>query len=118
MPMLRFELFCAQCWQCFLIALSGFYNVSLMTFSISENKNINIFHRKHQFKSTSEIKKHLNCDFIWCEEEFEDNQRGNQNPYIEEQITQWPKEKVQRTNNALQSIHIKLNGWTFYFKTR
>jgi hypothetical protein len=42
--------------------------------------------------------KHLNCDFIlatrtspntWCEEEFEDNQRGNHNPYIEEeQITQ------------------------------
>ena len=27
-----------------------------------------------------------------CEEEFEDNQRGNQNPYIEEeQIAQWPK---------------------------
>jgi hypothetical protein len=43
-----------------------------------------------------------------CEEEFEDNQRGNQNPYIEEQITQWPKEKVQRTNNDLQNIHIKL----------
>ena len=37
-----------------------------------------------------------------CEEEFEDNQRGNQNPYIEEEyITQWPKEKVQRTNNDL-----------------
>ena len=42
-----------------------------------------------------------------CEEEFEANQRGNQNPYIEEeQITQWPKEKVQRTNNDLQNIHI------------
>ena len=34
-------------------------------------------------------------------------QRGNQNPYIEEeQTTQWPKEKVQRTNNDLQNIHI------------
>jgi aminoglycoside phosphotransferase family enzyme len=44
-----------------------------------------------------------------CEEEFEANQRGNQNPYIEEeQITHWPKEKVQRTNNDLQNIHIKL----------
>jgi hypothetical protein len=44
-----------------------------------------------------------------CEEGFEDNQRGNQNSYIdEEQITQWPKEKVQRTNNDLQNIHIKL----------
>jgi flagellar biosynthesis component FlhA len=32
-----------------LIALSGSYNVSLMTFSIAENKNIKIFHRKHQF---------------------------------------------------------------------
>ena len=33
--------------------------------------------------------------------------RGNQNPYIEEeQTTQWPKEKVQRTNNDLQNIHI------------
>jgi hypothetical protein len=36
-----------------------------------------------------------------CEEDIEDNQRGNQNPYIEEeQITQWPKEKVQRTNSV------------------
>jgi hypothetical protein len=35
---------------------------------------------------------------------LEDNQRGNQNPYIEEeQITQWSKEKVQRTNNDLQT---------------
>jgi hypothetical protein len=49
-------LWCAQCWQCFLIVHSWlpflvlcFYNVSLMTFSISENKNIKIFHRKHQF---------------------------------------------------------------------
>jgi hypothetical protein len=42
-------LWCAQCWQCFFIALSGFYNVSLMTFAISENKNIKNFHRKHQF---------------------------------------------------------------------
>ena len=32
-------------------------------------------------------------------------QRGNQNPYIEEQTTQWPKK---RTNNDLQNIHIKL----------
>jgi len=32
-------------------------------------------------------------------------QRGNQNPYIEEeQTTQWPKENVQK----LQTIHIKL----------
>jgi hypothetical protein len=37
-------------------------------------------------------------------------QRGNQNPYIEgEQTTQWPREKYIRTNNDLQSIHIKLN---------
>ena len=42
-------LWCAQCWQCFLIVLSGFHNVSLMTFSISENKNIKIVHSKHQF---------------------------------------------------------------------
>ena len=35
-------------------------------------------------------------------------QRGNQNPYIEEeQTTQRPKEKVQKkTNNDLQNIHI------------
>jgi hypothetical protein len=40
-------------------------------------------------------------------------QRGNQNPYIEgEQTTQWPKEKkYKRTNNDLQSIHIKLKIW-------
>ena len=57
-------------------------------------------------------------------------QRGNQNPYIEEeQTTQWPKDtkgviririskknrqhngqkkKYKRTNNDLQNIHIKL----------
>ena len=33
-------------------------------------------------------------------------QRGNPNPYIEEQTTQWPKEKGQRTKNDLHSIHI------------
>ena len=27
---------------------------------------------------------------------FSKYQRGNQNPYIEEQTTQWPKEKVQK----------------------
>ena len=42
-------LWCAQCWQCFLIALSGFYNISLMTLSISENTNIKIVYWKHQF---------------------------------------------------------------------
>ena len=35
-------------------------------------------------------------------------QRGNQNPYIEEQTTQWPNEKVQKENNDIQNIHIKL----------
>ena len=29
-------------------------------------------------------------------EEFEDTKWGNQNPYIEEQTTQWPKEIVQK----------------------
>ena len=33
---------------------------------------------------------------------------GNQNLYIEEQITQWPNEKNKRINNDLQNIHIKL----------
>jgi hypothetical protein len=37
-------------------------------------------------------------------EEFE----GNQNPYIEEQTTQWQTKKYKRTNNDLQNIHIKL----------
>jgi hypothetical protein len=36
-------------------------------------------------------------------------QRGNQNPYIEEEQTiQWPKGKVQKINYDLQNIHIKL----------
>jgi hypothetical protein len=36
-------------------------------------------------------------------------QRGNPNPYIEEeQTTQWPKEKYKKTNNDLLNIHIKL----------
>jgi hypothetical protein len=47
-PMLAVFLHCP-----FLIALSGFYNVSLMTFSISENTNIKIFHRKHQRSSNT-----------------------------------------------------------------
>ena len=34
------------------------------------------------------------------QEEFEDTKRGNQNSYIEEQTTQWSKEKGQRTNNV------------------
>jgi hypothetical protein len=35
-------------------------------------------------------------------------QKGNQNPYIEEeQTTQWPNEKVQKNNNDLQNMHIK-----------
>ena len=29
-------------------------------------------------------------------EDFEDSKRGNQNPYIVEETTQWPKEKVQK----------------------
>jgi len=36
-------------------------------------------------------------------------QRGNLNPYIEEeQTTQWPNEKDKRTKNDQQNIHIKL----------
>jgi hypothetical protein len=35
---------------------------------------------------------------ICLEEEFEDTKGGNQNPYIEEELTaQWPKEKGQTT---------------------
>jgi hypothetical protein len=44
-----------------------------------------------------------------CEEELADNQRGNQNPYIEEeQITQWPKEKVQISKLFIESINFSL----------
>jgi hypothetical protein len=33
-------------------------------------------------------------------------QRGNQNPYIEDQITQWPKEKVQKAKQrSTKYIH-------------
>ena len=56
-------------------------------------------------------------------------QRGNQNPYIEEQTTQWPNEKGhKRTNNDLKNIHIKLKieypyptktlGWTQVLRKR
>ena len=35
-------------------------------------------------------------------------QRGNQNPKIEEQTTQWPKEKGQKDrNNDLQNMYIR-----------
>ena len=33
---------------------------------------------------------------------------GNQNPYIEEQTTQWQKEKYKGANNVLQNMHKKL----------
>ena len=33
---------------------------------------------------------------VFVHEEFEDTKRGNQNPYIEEQTTQLPNEKVQK----------------------
>jgi len=37
------------------------------------------------------------------------HQRGNQNPYIEEeQKTQWPKEKIQKDKQRSINIHIKL----------
>jgi hypothetical protein len=50
--------------------------------------NFNIFARN--------VRERLSVTFL-VEDEFEDNQRGNQNPYIEEeQTTQWPKEKVQK----------------------
>ena len=44
---------------------------------------------------------HVNCDMIGIEMSTTRRgrryQRGNQNPYIEEeQTTQWPKEKVQK----------------------
>jgi hypothetical protein len=32
-------------------------------------------------------------------------QRGNQNPYIEEQTTQWPKEKVQKNKKQRSTKH-------------
>ena len=32
----------------------------------------------------------------WPKEELADTKGDNQNPYIEEQTTQWPKEKVQK----------------------
>ena len=36
-------------------------------------------------------------------------QRGNQNPYFEEeQTTQWQKKNYKMTNNDLQNIHIKI----------
>jgi len=34
--------------------------------------------------------------------------KGNQNPYIEEQTTQWPKEKGQKDKKRSTNIHIKL----------
>jgi len=39
-------------------------------------------------------------------------QRANQNPYIEEQTTQWPKEKSAKgINNDLQNTTQKTKDW-------
>jgi hypothetical protein len=47
------------------------------------------------------------CTYIW--RRIWRYQRDNQSPYIEEeQTSQWPIENVQKTNNDLQNIHIKL----------
>ena len=43
-------------------------------------------------------------------------QRGNQNPYIEEQTTQWPKEKDRRTDNTMTKRK-RTNGQTTIYKT-
>ena len=37
-------------------------------------------------------------------------QRGNQNPYTEEQTTQWPKEKVQNSIYFSINCYKTLNG--------
>jgi hypothetical protein len=37
--------------------------------------------------------------------------QGNQNPYIEEQTTQWPKEKVQRDKQRSTKHTHKTNDW-------
>ena len=46
--------------------------------NISKKRNNIFFNNRHSFR--------IVCRY----------QRGNQNPYIEEQTTQWPKEKVQK----------------------
>jgi hypothetical protein len=38
-------------------------------------------------------------------------QRGNQNPYIEEQTTQWPKEKVQKDKQRSTKHTYKTKDW-------
>ena len=37
---------------------------------------------------------HTTAFMLLLQEEFEDTNGGNQNPYIEGQTTQWPKDKV------------------------
>ena len=48
-----------------------------------------------------------NVDIFQCKNSLR-YQRGNQNPYIEEEQHNDQKKKYKRTNNDLQNIHINL----------
>jgi predicted HD phosphohydrolase len=41
-------------------------------------------------------------------------QGGNQNPYIEEQTTQWSKEEVQKDKQQCTNMHITLKRYICY----
>jgi len=83
--------------------------------NISKKRNNNFFNNRHSFR--------IVCRY----------QRGNQNPYIEEQTTQWPKEKVQKDKQqSTQHTHktkdrvtrtplktgseFRCSGWVFKMK--
>ena len=96
-PMLAVFLDCP-----FLIALSVFHNVSLMTFSISENKNIKMFHRKHQFQSTSEIKKLI----LFCHDIVEIIRIVAQTLWTKTQIY-----NLVRFYDTLHQVHSETKDW-------
>jgi len=80
------------------VRLKHYYTILYWYLSVKDigqnmHVDVSLFHGHRKLDSTLKIKYSKTC-LIWRVWRY---QRGNQNPYIEEeQTTQWPREKVQK----------------------
>ena len=73
------------------------YEKKVLTVMVNNSTNISKANNLLSYQSIEQAKKREENDIIALGRKFWRYQRGNQNPYIEEeQTTQWPKEKVQK----------------------
>jgi hypothetical protein len=88
--------------------MSMFESACLMYHHAKYNECLN---KKQKLRVFPKLPLALDCAFVIVLSVFSKKSlkiaTGNQNPYIEEQTTQWQK-KAQKNNN-LENIHIKLN---------